>query len=77
MDSKAQQQSAPTRALGQGAVLELQIGRETVDIWFDDNGIHFRHAEGTKTEGLLPWDVALAMSLVPEEVRRPLPAQLR
>ena len=51
--------------------MELRIGRETVSIWFDDSGIHFRQAEGRQTEGVLPWDVAMAMSLVPEELRRP------
>ncbi len=72
MDSKAQPQGAPPRALGHSAALELRIGHETVKIWFDDNGIHFRHAEGRQTEGVLPWDVAMAMSLVPEELRTPL-----
>ncbi len=71
MDSKAQPQGAPPRAPSRSAAMELRIGRETVSIWFDDNGIHFRHAGGRQTEGILPWDVAMAMSLVPEELRRP------
>ncbi|MFQ5515287.1 MAG: hypothetical protein ACE5FG_12750 [Myxococcota bacterium] len=51
---------------GRNPTLELRVGRETVRIWFDSRGIHFRHPEGRRTEGVLPWDVALAMSLLPE-----------
>ena len=50
--------------------LELRIGSEIVRIWLDDKGIHFRHPLGGRTEGVLPWDVAIAMSLVPEHARR-------
>ena len=50
--------------------LELRIGSEIVSIWLDDKGIHFRHPIGGHTEGVLPWDVAMAMSLVPEHARR-------
>lgn len=71
MNSKARRQGASSRALGKGALMELRIGHETVSIWFDENGIHFRQAEGGRTEGVLPWDVAMAMSLIPEKLRRP------
>ena len=71
MNSKAQPQGAPLPAPRHSAAVELRIGRETVSIWFDDHGIHFRHAGGEQTEGVLPWDIAMAMSLVPEELRRP------
>jgi hypothetical protein len=54
------------------APLALQIGQEVVNIWFDAEGIHFRHPGGRSTEGILPWDLAMAMSLVPENKRRPL-----
>ena len=33
-------------------------------------GIHFCQEEGSSRESLLPWDVAIAMSLVPVERRR-------
>ncbi len=72
MDSKARRRRAPMRAPTKSAAVELRIGQETVRIWFDDSGIHFRQARGHNTEGVLPWDVAMAMSLVPEDVR-PLP----
>ncbi len=68
MGGKANQ-PGPARS-GAGASLELRIGQEVVDIWFDSQGIHFRHPRGKRTEGLLPWDVAMAMSLVPAD-RRP------
>ncbi len=71
MNSKAQPQGAPLSAPRHSAAVELRIGLETVSIWFDDNGIHFRHVGGGQTEGVLPWDIAMAMSLVPEELRRP------
>ena len=62
-----------------GVPLELVIrnesghsdaGGETIRVWFDDAGIHFRHSNGSRTEGLLPWSVALAMSLLPPDVPR-------
>lgn len=52
----------------QESPLELRIGQERVDVWFDDRGIHFRQSEGKHTEGLLPWDTAMAMSLVPRRL---------
>jgi len=53
-----------------GLPLELVIGRETIRVWLDDAGIHFRHADGSTTEGHLPWSVAIAMSLIPPDLPR-------
>jgi len=58
------------RARERGVPLELVIGRETIRVWLDDAGIHFRHAEGSRTEGHLPWSVAIAMSLIPANLPR-------
>lgn len=55
-------------AAGEGVPLELRIGNESVGVWIDDQGIHFQSARGL-SGGLLPWDVALAMALVPPGVR--------
>lgn len=52
-------------AAGEGVPLELQIGDERVGVWLDGQGIHFQSASGGLNGGLLPWDVALAMALVP------------
>ncbi len=48
--------------------VELRIGQDRIDVWLDHRGIHFRQSGGGA--GDLPWDVALAMSLVPPD-RRP------
>jgi hypothetical protein len=48
--------------------LELQIGSDRIDVWFDQRGIHFRQRDGS-TQGHLPWDLAIAMSLVPAALR--------
>ena len=53
-----------------GVPLELVVGRETICVWLDDAGIHFRHAEGSSAEGHLPWSVAIAMSLIPPDLPR-------
>jgi hypothetical protein len=58
------------RAHERGVPLELVIGRETIRVWLDDAGIHFRHADGSHTEGHLPWSVAIAMSLIPADLPR-------
>ncbi len=58
------------RANERGVPLELVIGRETIRVWLDDAGIHFRHADGSPTEGHLPWSVAIAMSLIPADSPR-------
>jgi hypothetical protein len=50
--------------------LELMVGCETICVWIDDSGIHFRHTDGSRTEGHLPWSVAIAMSLIPADMPR-------
>lgn len=60
-------------AAGEGVPLELQIGDERVGVWIDGQGIHFQSSRGIDG-GLLPWDVALAMALVPPGIR---PSQAR
>ena len=51
-------------------LVELVVGRETIRVWLDAAGIHFRHADGSRTEGHLPWTVAIAMSLLPPDAPR-------
>jgi hypothetical protein len=59
-----------SQARGVGVPLELVIGQERIRVWLDDAGIHFRHADGSTTEGHLPWSVALAASLIPFDLPR-------
>ncbi len=56
-------------AAGEGVPLELQIGDERVGVWIDDQGIHFQSGARGLCGGLLPWEVALAMALVPAGMR--------
>ena len=51
-------------------LVELVVGRETIRVWLDDAGIHFRHTDGSRTEGHLPWPIAIAMSLLPPDAPR-------
>ena len=56
---------------GEGGVdLPLAIDGERLDVWLDDTGIHFRHPSGTRTEGHLPWSIAISTSLLPPSLRR-------
>ena len=50
-----------------GVPIKLFVGQELIDVWLDETGIHFRHPDGTTTEGHLPWTMAIAMSLVPPD----------
>lgn len=52
------------------AALELAVGGEVIEVRVGREGIHFRHARGGAPEGWLPWDVAIASSLLPESLRR-------
>jgi hypothetical protein len=69
------ERNAPRRS---GVPLDLVIrpeagsdaGGETIRVWFDEAGIHFRHSNGSRTEGHLPWSLAIAMSLLPPDVPR-------
>ena len=58
--------SRPAQA---GFPVELRIGAETIDVWVDERGIHFRQ-EGATCASTLPWGQAIAMSLVPRELPR-------
>lgn len=52
--------------------VELRIGSESVQVFLDHGGIHFRQVgePGRVTEGHLRWEDAIAMSLLPPEWRR-------
>lgn len=54
--------------------VELCIGSHRIDVWLDHRGIHFRQQDGAVAEGHLPWEVAIAMSLVPAEWQPGVPA---
>lgn len=47
-----------------------EVAGETIRVWLDETGIHFRHSNGSRTEGHLPWSLAIAMSLLPPDVPR-------
>ena len=47
-----------------------EVAGETIRVWLDETGIHFRHSSGSRTEGHLPWSLAIAMSLLPPDVPR-------
>jgi len=49
--------------------LELASG-ETIRVRLDATGIHFRHADGSRTEGHLSWSHAMALSLLPPDLPR-------
>jgi hypothetical protein len=48
--------------------LELAVGDEIIEVRVDRTGIHFRHPRA-RSGGSIPWDMALALSLLPEEMR--------
>jgi len=73
MNRSADCRGADSRELGPRDLalrLELLVGCETIRVWLDDAGIHFRHTDGSRTEGHLPWSVAIAMSLIPADLPR-------
>ena len=57
--------------LGHGELvpIELRIGSDRIDVFIDQSGIHFQQKHSV-TRGHLPWDVAIAMSLVPAPGKR-------
>jgi len=57
-------QSLVPLAEDEGVPLELEIGRAQIQVWLDRGGINFKRGAGA--EGHLSWDMALAMSLVPD-----------
>jgi hypothetical protein len=65
------------RAAGEGTSagwagfrLLLQIGPDTVEVQIAEDGIRFRHPETQTPEGIVGWDEALALSMLPGRVRR-------
>ena len=71
--------TAPLRgtrsATPHGVPVELCIGREIIDVWLDEQGIHFRQEGAHAPEGVLPWGVAIAMSLLPPGLPRMRPIE--
>jgi hypothetical protein len=59
----------PASARVDDAALELAVGDEVIEVRVDRSGIRFRHPCPGSVEGHLPWDVALALSLLPEPLR--------
>ncbi|MCE2390277.1 MAG: hypothetical protein J4G09_02205 [Proteobacteria bacterium] len=71
----AEVQAATTRHGRQGgsrggALIQLQIGQELVEVSFDETGIHFSQDGASHPGGTLPWGVAIAMSLIPANLPR-------
>jgi hypothetical protein len=64
----------PSSVSDDDAALELAVGDEVIAVRIDRFGLHFRHRAGSSTEGHLPWDVALALSLLPDSLRARLRA---
>jgi hypothetical protein len=50
--------------------LSLELAGESIRVRLDANGIHFRHANGSLTEGHLSWSHAIALSLLPPDLPR-------
>lgn len=50
--------------------LELIIGDQRIEVRLDEAGILFRQPGSALAQGLLPWDMAIAQSLLPEARRR-------
>lgn len=74
--SDAEKSARRLNALGGDEVvpLQLQLGSERVEVWIDRDGLHFRQPGQVSAVGHLPWERAIAMSLVPEEWRPLLPS---
>jgi hypothetical protein len=51
-------------AAGEGVPLELRLGDQRVGVWIDAQGLHFQSPSGVNV-GVLSWEVAIAMALVP------------
>lgn len=60
----------PSSARQDDAALELTVGNEVIEVRVDQSGIRFRHPAPGSVEGHLPWEVAIALSLLPEPLRR-------
>jgi hypothetical protein len=54
------------------AIVCLELEGERIEVRFDASGIHFRHPDDSAARGDLPWDLALAVSMLPQEARASL-----
>jgi hypothetical protein len=50
--------------------LHLEVGAETIEVSIGNDGIRFRHPGSADPEGLLGWEEAIALSVLPAQVRR-------
>ncbi len=55
---------------GEGIPVQLRIENETIQVWLDHSGIHFLPVGQGIARGHLPWEVAIAMSLIPRDLQR-------
>ncbi len=53
-----------------GLRLLLQIGSDTIEVQIAEDGIRFRHPETQTPEGVVGWEEALALSMLPDRARR-------
>jgi hypothetical protein len=70
MDRASVRRSEERATRRAGVPVELCIGREIIDVWLDEQGIHFRQEGAHASEGVLPWGLAIAMSLLPPGLPR-------
>jgi hypothetical protein len=71
METTAQAGVAPCPASRQPDLMRLQlkIGSETVDVRVGLDGLRFSDPHAPSTEGVLLWDEAIALALLPHRVR--------
>lgn len=50
--------------------VHLELGDETIEVSIGPEGIRFRHPGSTSPEGVLGWEEAIALSVLPERARR-------
>lgn len=55
----------------EGIPVELRVAGETISVWIDTQGLHFRQFGGRAPTGYLSWSTALAMSMLPTAPKRP------
>lgn len=49
--------------------VELQIGSEKVEVEVGTDGLHFRDPHAPSTRGVLFWEEAIALALLPHRLR--------
>lgn len=74
MRTTAQRRAVGARVSAQPELLRLhlEIGSETVEVRIGADGLHFLDQssdEAPPVEGVLGWDEAIALALLPEDVR--------